>query len=531
MSLKWTEYELNAYAIDDISEAIDQFLNGAGVERRNILRIRLTLEEMLLRVRDMKEPPQRVSLGLGKQFGKMAVSLKYEGGPFDPTEGEADNWNDRILISAGLSPAWNYRGKTNTLSLRLEGTAGGHGTLFYILIAALAAFILGAAGYFLPQSLKAAVDEVLLAPLMKGFLGLLNTFAGIMIGFTIISGLLGVGDSAALGKIGKGLLLRLFILCLIISAFALCFAAVFLHLDISSGGAGGPSQISLISEMIFGILPTDPVSPFLNCNTMQIIVIALLAGMALLTLTERGQHLRVLVEEGTALTQLITSGICRLIPLFVFIALLRQIWSGAAAQLLTLWKPLLLIISCGLITAGALILFTALQVKCSPRMLLKKLMPPFLIAFTTASSISAFSTGMETCGKKLGVERSFLEFALPVGSVIYMPVSLCMLSVLSCSLADIYSLQTDPAWFIMAWLAATLLSIAVPPIPGAALTIYSILFAQLGIPSEALLLAAALDVVTDFFDTGFNVLLLNLEMVREAHIMDRIDRKVLVSDR
>ncbi len=530
MSLKWEEYELNAKAVDDISEAIDQFLKTAGVERRNILRIRLTLEEMLLRILDLKEPPDRVSLGLGKQFGKMAACLKYGGIPFDPTDGEAENWNNRILISEGLSPAWSYRRGANTLSIKLAENAG-HGTLFYIMIAALAALLLGAAGYLLPQTLKSAIDEVLLAPLMKGFLGLLNTFAGIMIAFTIMSGLLGVGDSAALGKIGKGLLLRLFFISLVISAFALCFAAAFLGLNISSGGTGGPSQISQISQMIFGILPTDPVSPFLNCNTMQIIVIALLAGIALLTMTDRGQHLRTLVEEGTTLTQLITSGICRLIPLFVFTALLRQIWSGAAAQLLTLWKPLLLIVSCGLITVAALIIITAVQVKCSPLMLLKKLMPPFLIAFTTASSISSFSTGMDTCEKKLGVERSFLEFALPIGSVIYMPVSLCMLSVLSCSLAYIYNLQTDPAWFIMAWLAATLLSIAVPPIPGAALTIYSILFAQLGIPSEALLLAAALDVVTDFFDTGFNVLLLNLEMVREAYIMDRIDRKILTADR
>ena len=529
MALKWKEYELNESAVDDISETIDQFLKGACIERRNILRSRLTMEELLLRILDKKEHDQ-VNLGIGKQFGRTVISLKYQGNPFDPTEGESDNWNDRILVSVGLAPSWSYRGGTNTLSLKLDG-AGGHGTLFYIFVAALAAFLLGAAGYFLPQGLKTGIDEILLAPLMKGFLGLLNTFAGIMIAFTIMSGLLGVGDSAALGKIGKGLLLRLFIISLIVSAFALCFASVFLHPDISADGSGGASQLSQISGMIFGILPTDPVSPFLNCNTMQIIVIALSAGTALLTLTERGQHLRVLVEEGTTLTQLITSGICKMVPLFVFTALLRQIWSGATSQLLSLWKPLLLIISCGLITATALFIFTAIQVKCSPVMLLKKLMPPFLVAFTTASSISAFSTGMDTCEKKLGVERSFLEFALPVGSVIYMPVSLCMLSVLSCSLADIYGLQTSPAWFVMAWLAATLLSIAVPPIPGAALTIYSILFAQLGIPSGALLLAAALDVITDFFDTGFNVLLLNLEMVREAYIMGRIDRKILTADR
>lgn len=529
MSLQWLEYRLDAKAVDDISEKIRVYLEDLSVERRNILRIRLTMEELLLRICDMQEKPAHISLGLGKQYGKPTVCLKYEGDPFDPTNGESENWNDRILASAGLSPTWSYKRKTNTLSLRLTET-GGHGTLFYILIAAAAAVLIGIAGRFLPEGLKSGIDGILLAPLMKGFLGLLNTFAGIMIAFTICSGVLGVGDSATLGKIGKGLLLRLFVISLIIAAFALCFAVPFLHLNFSSAGTGGASQIGQISEMIFGILPSDPVSPFLNCNTMQIIVIALFAGIGLLILTERGQHLRVLVEECAALTQFITSSICRLVPLFVFTALLRQIWSGAGARLLTLWKPLLLIIAAGLTAVMLLFIFTGMQVKCSPILLLKKLMPPFLVAFTTASSMSAFSTGMETCEKKLGTDRSFLEFALPVGSVIYKPVSLCMLCVLSCSLAEIFSLEVNPAWFIMAWLAAVLLSIAVPPIPGAALTIYSILFSQLSIPADALLLAAALDVVTDFFDTGFNVLLLNLEMVRESEILNRINREKLLED-
>ncbi len=529
MSVKWNEYELTAKAIDDISESIREYLESLSIERRNILRIRLTMEEMLLRIRDVQDRPLQISLGLGKQYGKPLVSLKYGGQPFDPTEGDSEQWNDRILASAGLSPTWNYRGKTNVLSLRLTGT-GGHSALFYIMIAAAVAVLVGIAGQFLPEHFKAAADEIILAPVMNGFLGLLNTFAGIMIAFTICSGVLGVGDSAALGKIGKGLLHRLFMICLVISAFALCFASAFLDLNFSSSGGNGFSQLGQISEMIFGILPANPISPFLNCNTMQIIVIALFAGIGLLTLPEQGQHLRILVDECAKLTQFITSSICSLVPLFVFTALLRQIWSGAVSQMLALWKPLLLIIGAGLIMAAFMLTMTGIQIKCSPFLILKKLMTPFLVGFTTASSMSAFSAGIETCEKKLGAERSFLEFALPVGSVIYKPASLCMLCVLACSLAEIYSLDVNPAWFVMAWITATLLSIAIPPIPGAGLTIYSILFSQLGIPADALFLAAALDVVVDFFDTGVNVLLLNLEMIRESVIMNRNDREMLLKD-
>ena len=43
MALKWKEYELNAAAVDDISETIGQFLKGAGVERRHLTSSRISL--------------------------------------------------------------------------------------------------------------------------------------------------------------------------------------------------------------------------------------------------------------------------------------------------------------------------------------------------------------------------------------------------------------------------------------------------------------------------------------------------------
>ena len=133
------------------------------------------------------------------------------------------------MVSLGLSPDWRYRKKTNTVSLRISG-ASGQSALFYIFAAVLAALLFGFAGRFLDPAVRADIDSILLAPLMGGFLGLLNTFAGIMIAFTICSGVLGVGDSASLGKIGKGLVLRLFLISLSIAAFSLTFASLFINL-------------------------------------------------------------------------------------------------------------------------------------------------------------------------------------------------------------------------------------------------------------------------------------------------------------
>ena len=72
-----------------------------------------------------------------------------------------------------------------------------------------------------------------------------------------------------------------------------------------------------------------------------------------------------------------------------------------------------------------------------------------------------------------------------------------------------------------------MLSIAIPPTPGAMLTCYGILMAQLNIPVEGLLLAATLDVVLDFFMTGIDILTLELELVCQADRLHMLDRETL----
>ena len=73
----------------------------------------------------------------------------------------------------------------------------------------------------------------------------------------------------------------------------------------------------------------------------------------------------------------------------------------------------------------------------------------------------------------------------------------------------------------------TMLVIAMPPIPGAGMLVYTILFARLGIPAEALVLATALDVIADYVDTGFNVLLLTMQVACTGKALGAMDREVL----
>jgi hypothetical protein len=341
-------------------------LNAQKMERRSVQRIRLTAEELLLNVLSHCGRGVRISVGLGKQFGCQMLRFRYEGEAFDPVKNSENPISDEILRSLGVLPAWSYRGRMNTVSMTLAERPK-RGSVFYILLAVAAAVVLGFAGRAFPEALRQSLTDILLTPLSNGFLGLMKTFSGILITLTICSGILGMGDSATLGRRGKVFALRFIGISFILCAATMAVSLPLLHIDPDALSSQGESSgIAQISRMIFDILPSDPVEPFRTGNTLQLIVIALLIGLGLLAIGERGKNLRGLVEESTVLLQRLVSGICALVPLYVFAMLLRQIWSGNAGALLSVWK--LIVTAAELVpeffATGSNIMLLLLEIAC-----------------------------------------------------------------------------------------------------------------------------------------------------------------------
>ena len=527
MAIKQQEYTLSLEAVDQIADAIQAFLLERRVERRNALRLRLAMEEILLRLLDAPEPPETVTLGMGKRFGRLGVQLSYGGPAFDPTRGgEGDgDWSGRILANLGMSPVWGRRGGVNTVQLR-PPRAGGRSRLFYLAVAVVFAAALGALGGVLPDTLKDTVDRMVLTPVFDAFLGLINTFAGLMVFFAVSTGVFGIGDTASLGRIGKIMFSRFLLFCFAIAAMALALARPFVRL-VSASPAGGASQMARIAELMSNILPNNPVIPFLEANIVEIIVLAVFTGITLLILGERVRHVATLAEELSTTVQMMMEYVCKLIPLFVFVSLLRQIWSGALQQLLGLWKPFCMILALDLLVVLVMVLLTSLRAKCRPLPLLRKATPAFVIALTTASSMASYTVAKEKCERKMGISPRLFDFVFPVGIVTYMPAAVVTFCVLALYFAQEFRVETGFAWFFTAGLLATVLSIACPPTPGAMITCYGILLAQLDIPMDALVLAITLDVVLDFVMTGLDVLIIELELVCEADILHMLNHNTL----
>ena len=527
LSSKRKDYRLSAEAVDLLSQEFAASLTEAEVDRRDIIRLRLALEEILEGWASVL-PDAPTAFCAKKRMGKQTVEVCVEGREIQPDDVlENCSLSSRLLAQAGLTLTQSYQNGENRLTVYLPRKQR-LGQMQKLLLAITAAVCLGLLQRLLPAGVQAGVRAVT-DPLFTLILNLLRTISSPMVFLAICSGIFNIGDMTVMGRIGKKVIGRIAALTFLISTATTGGLVWLFPVELSSGGTA-MSGFSTIYQIILDIVPSDIVSPFLNGNTLQIIFLGAAVGVALLVLGDRASAVRAFVEQVNEVVQFLMEAIGDLIPLFVFFSLFGLLGSDFGSELTGVFKaiaityavcPLMCLLFIGILSARYRVRF---------RTLLQKLLPTFLIGLTTASSSAAFATNQETCEKKLGIPQTLVHFVVPLGQVLYMPGVIVAFASICLCMAENYGVAITPAWLVTVAVVTGLLSLAMPPIPGGALTCYAVMFAQLGIPSEALALAVAVNSAIDFIATACNLTCLQVEAVNVSGQLGMLDKACLRSE-
>lgn len=528
-----TEYQmlLGRADIDTAAGRIERFLTEEGIARRDVLRLRLTMEELLLRIRDARGRNTPCVLALGKRLGRVHIQLRYPGAAYDPTviyrENDGEAWSEQLLIGIGVVPAWSWRRGVNRLALTPPGRPrpGFIGSALAIALALLLGFAAGTSDAAWADVLTALV----LTPLFDLFFNTVGTFVGLTLFFSVVCGVCGIGETSAFERVGRVVTGRCIGATLLWSAAGcVLFARFFFSLRFGeptpdTGAYGG----ALVTSFLCGIVPADPISPFQNRNYTQILFLAFLCGTALLTLGEQGGRVRDWASQCNAMLLAILERVSSLLPLFVFAALLRQLLNGSLPRPLTIWKPLAAFGFGSAVMLSAKLLAASLALKVSPGKLIKLLWPSYLLALTTSSSSSAFGLSMDTCERELGISHKLVLVGLSVDSVLCAPSDTLCFAVIALYLAELNRVPVSVGWLCALVLLNAAVCLALPPIPGAYLMCAGILLTQLGIPPEGLGVIAALNAVFDAFGTANQNAYVQLELALQAKRLKLLNEAAL----
>lgn len=523
------KYRLSGENIDAASEKIEKYLVSFSVDKRNVLRFRLMLEEILLNYRDRFGEETEFTLRCEKRFSRPRIVIAVAGGniePFAVSENDEEYSSETLrgmLANMGLVPSHRYKNGENIITLSPERKKRGS-TMIWLLAAVVFSIVTGLLCLLLPENACELLSVKIIEPVTGKFMGFLSAISGPLIFLSVLWGIYSIGDVASFGKIGKRMILR-FLLMSALLLVIIGFATVpFFTL---SSGEGDKTDFSDLYQMLLNIVPSNLITPFTDGNTLQIVFIAIVFGAALLVLNDKTTVVSKVVEQLDYIVQFIMKCLNSFIPLIIFLSIFNMIIkknSGIGSAAL---KPMLLtLMGCAIVMTVYAVIVCARR-RISPILFIKKLLPTYIIALTTASSSAAFATNIETCEKKLGIDKKIINFGLPLGQSVFMPAAAALFFIMGLCMAETFSVPITAMLLVNLFIMALVLAIAAPPVPGGFAACITILITQLGISEAAIPIVIAMSMILDFPCTATNLFCLQAELIELAGSLDMLDTEKL----
>jgi len=343
----------------------------------------------------------------------------------------------------------------------------------------------------------------------KMFITALKMLVVPLVFFSLISGVLGIGDIRKLGSVG----LKSFALYMLTTALAITtaigLAAVvipFFSTPTASAEAFIAKEAPAISDVLINIIPGNVLHAFAAGNMLQIIFFSILLGISLLMVGKKAQSIAEGIEVMNEAMMNMVNIIMSVAPYAVF-ALLAKAVAELGLDLLVQLAVYVVVVIAALLfhLFGTLMFLLKLFSKLNPTLFLSKIRDAQIFAFSTASSNATIPVTLRTVTKRMGVDNSVASFTVPFGATINMDGTAIMQGVATVFIANVYGVELGLAGYLTVILMSVLASIGTAGVPGVGLIMLSMVFVQVGLPVEGIGLILGVDRLLDMVRTSVNV--------------------------
>lgn len=365
-----------------------------------------------------------------------------------------------------------------------------------------------------PHEVGEALNSKVFSPAATRFLGLLKAVATPMIFLSVIRGICSLGNAATFNVLGRKLVRRSFVYSVVIP---LCIIALsFPFYRFVKGTGTENADLSSVYTMFLEILPDNLITPFSTGNCLQVMFLGVVIGLVMLLISEKVQSVANLLEQLSAIIQIIMSGIVKLLPLYIFLSVSGLLLESHAGELAGTGKIFTATIAEELLLCIAITLVVSIKMRISPQRLLKRSWKTLLTAAATCSSAASLPLSVEECTKKHGIDPKLVNFGLPLYQTFERPGACIKLMVFAMCVASNNGIPVSAVWMIKLLITSVILMVATPPVPGSGAISYTILITQMGLPPESIGAAIALAALADFIVTAGNVLCNTYSLIPSA---------------
>ena len=350
-------------------------------------------------------------------------------------------------------------------------------------------------------------------PLGEIFLRLLRMIIVPLIVSSITAGVLGVGDTRNLGRLGGKTILYY----MSTSAFAIILGLILvnifrpgegLELALSQAPDLSETDASALWKIFYRLIPVNPVKAMVEGEMLGVIFFSILFGVFVTHLPEKGRNFFTdFFNNFFEVMMKMTKFVINFAPVGIFGLIAKIVAETGFSAFGSLLKFFLVVFVALLLHATVILplLLRLIGRIRHPFRHAKAMTEALLTAFSTASSSATLPMTMKCVEEKSGVSNKISSFVLPLGATVNMDGTALYECVVALFIAQVYGIELSFFQQGVIVFTALLTSIGVAGVPMASLVAIAIILKAVGLPLEGIGLVMVTDRVLDMCRTTVNI--------------------------
>jgi Na+/H+-dicarboxylate symporter len=357
------------------------------------------------------------------------------------------------------------------------------------------------------------------------FLALLKMLVAPIIFFSLIGGLLSIGDANRLKTLGSVTLLY-YVGTTIIAICIGLTAVFFVHPWVGSVqqitieslaestayvsptqfiDQNSDSLVRVIKQLLATAF-TNPFTALAEVNILGIATTAFMFGLALLLAVPADSPLITGVRHINQMLNKLVHWVIFTTP-FGLYAIIFEITLKSGGTLLNSLLGFCAVVVGGTLLHGLVVLPLIAKVFAGvgPMTFFSKASKPLMVAFATASSSATLPVSMQTSEEELGVSKTVSSFVFPLGATMNMDGTALYEGIAAVFLAYLFGIDLSTTAMITVFFMAMVSSIGAPGMPSGSMAGMQMVLLGAGIPLEAIGILLVVERPLDTIRTAVNV--------------------------
>lgn len=520
-------YNAEIASLPMIVKDIEEMLLALKTEKKTRIKTLLAAEESAARLIEHSVPGSQLRLSVRRVLDDVTIVMRTPGEKIDfvydapkleidqETVGPEAESLIRNIVLKSFTKDIRYQNKAGWNIVTLNTARSPRAFLYQTLAALAAAVVVGLLMRLIfSEGVNGYVAANVLGTMQTLFMNGLKLVVAPVVFLSIAGSITQFSDLRDVGRIGAKVIALYFMTSVIAVAVGIGYSLIFRPGDpalaaMVSGTAAVESSASTsvsLLDTLKGIVPDNFLRSFVENNMLQLIFLAILSGIALNSLGEKGAPVKRMFDALYEFFMKITELFIRLVPVMVFCSLASTLMMAGLGSIRSVLSIFFLVLL-GLMTmAGVYCLIVAAIGRVNPLTMLRKYTSTLLQVFSLSSSNASISLNMEACDRKLGVSPKLYTLSIPLGATLNMDGLCVNLSVMTLALAHVFGVRLEFSQLIQVGLTIIIISMGMPGIPGTALIGLTMILSQVGVPLEAISLIMGIYAILDMFETASNCL-------------------------